>query len=172
MPRGYSSAPPTWRVEVDAKQLKKVVSALKREEDGKALAKSFIARLRVIGAPAVVAARASILGMESHSEVLPGLRASIAKQTRLSVRTTGKYPGMSVTVSKSGMPRQFRNAGAATNAPSWRHKVFGHDSRWVSQIGKPGWFEKSIEPFKPGTVEAAKAAMDEAADRVTERSRL
>src|SRR5690242_2323029 len=105
----------SYSVEVDGKQLAKVVRALKKESDGKELARDLVRELRAIGAPALQAVRASILSMSSRSEVQPGLRTTVARETRLSVRSTGKRPGISIYVRKTGMPRGFRNAPKRLN---------------------------------------------------------
>lgn len=169
-----------WKVEVDATVLKRVVSALKKESDGKELARDLIRNLRVVAEPALAAARASILSMGSHSEALPGLRATVARQTKISVRSTGRRPGVSIRVQKTGMPRGFRGAPAALNsAKGWRHPVFQRVTAkgryinvWVTQRGKPGWFDESIRPFKEPAKEAAARALDHAARRIAERSKV
>jgi len=161
----------SYSVEVDGKQLAKVVSALKREADGKQLARDLVKELRVIGQPALLAVRRSILSMDSHSEVTPGLRASTARATRLSVRSTGKRAGISIYTSKSGMPRGFKTAPKHLNAVrGWRHPVFGTD-RWVAQVGKPGWFDDTLKPFKEPAKKAAGRVLQAAARRISVRSK-
>jgi hypothetical protein len=162
----------TWaKIEVDTKTLRLLVSALKRESDGKELVKDLVRNLRTVAEPAAAAAKASILSMESHHESMPGLRASIARATKVSVRTTGKRAGVAIRTSKLGMPRGFRNAPKRLNSKKgWRHPVFGQD-RWVSQVGKPGWFDDTIAAFKPAAHEAAKRALVEMANRIDRRTR-
>jgi|SRR6185369_209755 len=169
-----------WEVEVDAQTLKRVVTALRKESDGKELARDLRRNLRVVVQPALEAARAAILTMPSQSVRQPSLRASVAKQTKIVVRTTGRHPGISIVSSKKGMPRGFRNAARHLNAKGgWRHPVYQRISPagkeinvWVRQIGKPGWFDGTIRPFKQPAKEAAAAALREAARRIEERSKI
>ena len=109
--------------------------------------------------------------MESHHGSTPGLRASVARATRVSVRTTGRRAGVAIRASKLGMPRGFRNAPKRLNAKGgWRHPVYGRDV-WVSQLGKPGWFDDTIAKFKPAAREAAKRALAEMAKRISNQTR-
>lgn len=161
------------RVEVDSKQLAKVVRALKRESDGKQLARDLVRGLRLVAEPALLAVRGAILSMDSHSEVEPGLRAAIARQTKISVRTTGRRAGVSIYSKKTGMPRNFYNAPKRLNeARGWRHPVFGHVTRWVTQRGRPGWFDDTLKPFREPGKEAASQALHAVARRIMERSKI
>lgn len=158
------------KVEVDSKRLQKVVRALKKESDGSELARDLTQKLRKVAEPALGAVRAAILSMDSHSESVPGLRASIARATKISVRSTGKRPGLSIYTTKTGMPRGFEKAPKHTNSvKGWRHRVFGTD-KWVAQIGKPGWFDATLKPFREPAVQAADEALKAAERRVSERS--
>jgi hypothetical protein len=110
--------------------------------------------------------------MGSHSTDEPSLRAAVAKQTKLSVRTAGKHPGISIYVLKSGMPRGFKNAPKYLQvAKGWRHPVFGDKTRWVRQIGKPGWFDETLRPFREPAKKAAGDALDAVARRISEGSK-
>jgi hypothetical protein len=159
------------RIEPDLKSFARVVAALRAEADGKQLRKDFVREMRMVAQPALSAARAAILSMDSHSEVVPGLRATIARKTTVSVRTTGKRQGVSIRTSKSGMPRGFENAPRNTNRPFWRHKVFGNPEKWVTQVGKPQWFDGSVRPFLPAARRGAKEALEAVARRIDERSK-
>jgi hypothetical protein len=159
------------RIEVDPKSLRLLVRALRKEADGKELVRDLKRNLVAVAEPAAAAARASILSMESHHDDEPGLRAAIARRTRVSIRTTGRRAGVAIRSSKLGMPRGFRNAPKRLNARGgWRHPVFGHD-RWVSQMGKPGWFDDTIAKFKPAAREAAHRAMVDIAKRISRQTR-
>lgn len=163
----------SYKVEVDGPTLRRVVRALKKESDGKQLARDLVAELKVVAEPALAAVKASIMSMPSHAEVQPGLRASIARQTKMSVRTTGRRPGVSIYTKKTGMPRGFSKAPKYTNRPQgWRHKVFGHVDRWVHQTGKPGWFDDTLKPFREPGKEAASRALHAVARRIEERSKV
>lgn len=159
-------------VEVDQKQLRRVYAALRAEEDGKELSRDLVRELRDVAEPAAEAARAAILSMGSHSEALPGLRGTVAHHTRVKVRLTGKRPGVMVRVDKNGMPRGFRNAPKRLNsARGWRHQVFGNPDVWVSQRGKPGWFDDTMKKFTAEAREAAGHALDKVAKRIDNKTR-
>lgn len=158
-------------IEVDAKSLRLLVAALKKESDGKALVRDLVKNLRAVAEPAAAAAKAAILSMESHHGDMPGLRTAIARKTRVSARTTGRRAGVAIRASKLGMPRGFRNAPKRLNAKGgWDHPVYGHEPK-VHQLGKPGWFDDTISAFKPAAHEGAKRALVEMANRVDRRTR-
>lgn len=158
------------RVEVDQQSLRLLVSALRKEADGKQLGQDMARNLKTVAEPALQAARAAILGMPSSTETAPGLRATVASQTRISVRRSGKRPGVAIRASKRGMPRKFRNAPQRLNRKQgWRHPVFG--GAWVTQIGQPGWFDDTIAAFKPAAVIAAGLVLDEMKARIAARTR-
>lgn len=162
----------TEHVEVDRRSLVLLVAALRKEADGKELRRDLVRNLRAVATPALQAARAAILAMPSMSTREPGLRASVAKQTKISVTTTGRRAGIRIRALKTGMPRGFRNAPKRLNSrKGWRHPVFGNREVWRSQMGQPGWFDDTIPPFKPAAVAAAAAAMDAVARRVSQRTR-
>jgi hypothetical protein len=170
------------RVELDSRSLQQLVRALKKESDGKELARDLVRNLRSVAQPALAAVRSSILSMGSHSEEEPGLRAAVARRTTISVRTTGKRPGVSIKASKVGMPRGFRNAPRLLNATrGWRHPVFSpritgtgkQINAWVKrdQMGKPGWFDDTLRAFREPGKQAAARALQAAADRIAERAK-
>jgi hypothetical protein len=160
------------RVEVDRKSLALLVAALRREADGKAMARDLVKQLRVAAQPALEAVRAAILSMPSHSVVTPGLRQAVARKTRISVRTTGRRAGVAIRALKTGMPREFKNAPKRLNAKQgWRHPVFGDRDRWVSQVGKPGWFDDTLTAQRPAVVHAVSRVLEHAANRISRSTR-
>lgn len=160
------------RIEVDEKSLTRLVTALDAESDGKALTRDLVRELESVAEPALRAAKASLLGMASHSEQSPGLRNTVAEHTRTRVRLTGKHPGVSIRSDKVGMPRGFNNAPKRLNsAKGWRHMVFGDANTWVTQRGKPGWFDDTISKFKPAARRAAQKALDDVAKRIDQRTK-
>lgn len=153
-------------VEVDQQSLRRLTRALRAESDGKALVKDLVTELRRVAEPALEAVRASILSMGSHSEALPGLRTTVAQHTKIIVRTGGRRPGVMIRSDKLGMPRGFNNAPKRLNSrKGWRHPVYG-TGRWVTQLGKPGWFDDTLQAFKPAAERAAAEAMDRMARRI------
>jgi len=160
------------RMEVDEKSLVRLVAALRSEADGKELGRELALELRAVAEPALQAARGALMSMPSSTHDVPGLRSTVAARTRISVRLSGKHPGVAIRASKAGMPRQFNNAPKRLNAAKgWRHTVFGDDSKWVTQLGMPGWFDDTIPKFKPAAQKAAKEAMDNMARRIDLKTR-
>ena len=159
-------------MEVDEKSLRLLVAALRAESDGKELGRSLARELKAVAEPALQAARGALMSMPSGSHEAPGLRSTVAARTTIRVRLSGKHPGVSIRSSKSGMPRQFNNAPKRLNAAKgWRHTVFGDDSKWVTQLGMPGWFDDTIPRFKPAAQRAAKKVMDDMARRIDLKTR-
>lgn len=160
------------RVEVDEKSLARLVATLRAESDGKALTRDLVSELRKVAEPALLAARASLMSMASGSSVEPGLRSTVAAHTRIRVRLVGKRPGVSIRADKTGMPRGFDNAPKRLNSPKgWRHMVFGDPDVWVTQRGKPGWFDDTISRHRPAAVRAAQKALDDMARRIDAKTR-
>lgn len=158
-------------IEVDRASLRLLVAALRKEADGRELKRDLVRELRVVATPALVAARAAILAMPSTSTREPGLRATVAKNTKISVTTTGRRAGVRIRAMKTPMLRGFRNAPKRLNAKGgWRHPVF-KTGKWVTQLGQPGWFDDTLPPFKPAAVAGAAAAMDAVARRISARTR-
>jgi len=159
-------------VEVDQKHLVLLTRALRAEGDGKTLSRELVRELKAVVEPAAAAARAAILSMGSTSDTEPGLRTTVARMVKTGVRTTGKHPGVFIRAKKTGMPRNFNNAPKRLNATKgWRHTVFGNDQVWVTQRGKPGWFDDTIAAFKPAAIRAAQKVMDDMARRIDFKTR-
>lgn len=71
----------------------------------------------------------------------------IPAATRVSVGFTKRNPGVAVVVNKNKAPsaRPFEHGG---NDGMFRHKVFGHEDRWVSQPARP-FLAKALEAKAP-----------------------
>lgn len=161
-------------IEVDARDLRRLVISLKKASDGKELRKDLVRGLKAAVEPAAKAAKASILSMSSsgsRDEEGTSLRAAVAAAVKTQVRTVGSRAGVYVVAGRSGMPRGFLDAPKRLNAKRWRHPVFGNRKKWVTQVGKPGWFDKAMDSAKPATVRAAKEAMDNVAQRIDHQTR-
>lgn len=162
-----------YRAEVDERDLTRLVVALNAEADGAGLRRELRAGLKAAVEPAAAAARASILsmGVGGLTRAVPSLRTVVAAAVKTEVRLGVKRAGIAVVVKKHSMPRGFFNAPKRLNArKGWRHPVFGTD-RWVSQRGKPGWFDDTLAKAKPAAVRAAKLAMDDVARRISAKTR-
>lgn len=159
-------------VEVDERSLARLVTAMRAQSDGKELVRDLVRELRAVAEPAMRAAQASIMSMGSGSTLLPSLRTTVAQHTKIRVRSGGKRPGVSIKADKNGMPRGFHNAPKRLNAAKgWRHMVFGNEGEWVTQRGKPGWFDDTISTFKPAARRAAQQVMQDMARRIDARTK-
>lgn len=160
-------------VRVDRRSLARLVAALSAEADGRELRRDLRRGLRAAAEPAAALARGSILamGVGGLDRAVPPLRTAIAAATKVQVHTGLKSAGVAVRVGKTTMPRGFRNAPKRLNArKGWRHPVFGTD-RWVTQRGKPGWFDLSMKTARPTARAAVGKAMDDVARRIDRRTR-
>lgn len=85
----------------------------------------------------------------------------IPAATRVSVGFSKRNPGVAVQVNKNRAPhaRPFEHGGREGN---FRHKVFGHEDRWVSQPARP-FLAKAAEDKAP----EAEKKITEAFDKVT-----
>jgi hypothetical protein len=161
------------RIEVEPKSLAALVAALNKEADGEKLGWDLARNLAAAVSPAAGAAKSSILTMSSPREVTDGvsLRSAVASRVAVEVRLGGSSPGVAIKAGKVGMPRGFANAPKRLNSRhGWRHKVFGREV-WVTQVGRPGWFDDTIARRKPAATKAARQALDAMAKRISDRSR-
>ena len=157
-------------VEVNPESLRRLIAALLAESDGKALKRDLVRELRGVATPARDAARTAVLASPVHGRQRrePGMRATVAARTVVAVRTTGKRPGVSVRVGRTGMPRGFKVAGRAMNRGAWRHPFFGNTERWYDQESPAkGWFDDTLPRFKEPAKAGAKRALDEVAKRIS-----
>lgn len=118
---------------------------------------------------------------ELKAELRPGLRKAgevvrdearrnaawsrrIPAATRVSVGFTARNPGVAVQVNRNRAPhaRPFEHGG---EPGFFRHKVFGHEDRWVAQRARP-FLAKAAEAKAP---EAEKQVGD-VVDRVTRQA--
>jgi hypothetical protein len=85
----------------------------------------------------------------------------IPAATRVSVGFTARNPGVSVQVNKNRAPsaRPFEHGG---NEGTFRHPVFGHKDRWVSQTARP-FLAKALAEEAP----AAERKIADVVDKVT-----
>lgn len=155
----------------DTDDLRDLARALGAEADGKKLRRELTTNIRKALAPAVAEAKSSILSMTSGGLAHDGppLRAAIARQVKAQARVTGRSAGAKVRVTKKGMPREFAWAARRTNrSKGWRHPVYGTDT-WVSQTGKPGWFDDPMQRNRAMYRKAVREAMAQSARRITRR---
>lgn len=163
-------------LDVDQKAFVRVAGQLRREADGKELRKELMKTTKAALQPAVSELRGAILAMPSSGDPRKGppLRQTIAARVRVEVRLSGKTPGARIKVRKTPSLRGFANAPMRTNRRAgWRHPVFSEDrmGSWVSQTGKPGWFDDTLKPNQEKYRRAVLAAVEEMARRVASRMR-
>jgi len=162
-----------YTVEVNERDLTRLVAALNGEADGKALRRDLVGGLRAAVEPAAALARGAILSMGVHGlkRATPPLRTAVAAAVKVEVRLGARQASVAVVVHKHSMPRAFRNAPKRLNAAKgWRHPVYGSD-QWVDQLGAPGWFDESMRVAEPAATRAAKEALDEVARRIDMKTR-
>lgn len=156
---------------VDQQALRLLARAMREESDGKQLRKDLTKELREALAPARSAVRSSIMGMSSAGmSVGPSLRKSVAQRVAIQVRMSGKASGASLRTRKTPNVRGFDNAPKRLNRrKAWRHPLWGDVERWVSQLGKPDWFDDPIRRGRATYRGAVLAAMENAAKRIKSR---
>lgn len=153
-----ASGPPIV-LSVDQAQLKHVALELRSMADGKALGKAFRTELRLAAEPTVRDAKAAILSAPARRSAAPPLRAAIAARVGIQVRTVGRNPSVAIRARKTPMVRGFRSAAKNFNKPSFRHLSFGKEP-WRTQVGAPGWFDKTMAAHRSEFRSAATRAVD------------
>lgn len=94
-----------------------------------------------------------------------GLRDTVARSLRLTVKTGSKTPRIRIEVDASKMPEDQRTLPKHLDSvKGWRHPVFGHDP-WTRQKGRP-WFKVTIERHAPAVRARILKAMDDVADKI------
>jgi hypothetical protein len=162
------------RTEVTSPDLVDLAVAIKYEEHGAVMRRELLRNLRAAVKPAVAEAKASIMSMPSGGLRQPGgsLRRAIARQVATEVSLTQRKAKVKVKVRKRNMPRGFENAPKAVSmAGGWRHPVIGTGGdRWVTQIGKPGWFDEPLRSRRATYRAAVEQAMQATANRIARRT--
>jgi hypothetical protein len=154
---------------VDTSALQTLGRALGAEADGKKLRRDLAKNMRTALAPAVAQAQSGIKSMSSGGlpHTGPPLRAAIARQVKAEARLSGRSTGARVKARKKSMPRGFANAPKRTNShKGWRRQVYGRGA-WVTQRGRPGWFDEPMKRNAKQYRAAVLAAMEQAAKRIS-----
>lgn len=158
---------------IDQTALTSLARRLGDEADGKKLRRDLAKNMRKAIAPGVVEARANLMAMGTRGLPTEGepLRRAVARGVRAEVRLGGRQVGAKLSVRKRGMPRGFKNAPARLNAAAgWRRRLWGRD-QWVTQMGRPGWFDDVPKANRRRYRAAVVAAMSEAAKRISRGAR-
>lgn len=159
------------RVTVSPEGIRTLGSALRAEEDGRALRRELARDMRNALKPYATLAKSSIMSMRSAGlGSSPRLRSSIAKKIRPEVKLGGRWTGARVKAFKTRNVRNFPHAPKRTNrASGWRHPVFGDREVWVDQTGKIDWFDRSFRGTGPQARQAVHDAMENLARRIAAR---
>lgn len=154
----------------DSASFRRVAAALDDEADGKEFRRDLATALHAALSPGVDAVRSAVLGMDSGGireggePLRQAVAAGVVSEVRLDQGTAR------IRARKRGMPRNFPNAPKRLNqARGWRHPVFSPDV-WVSQRGRPGWFDDTLRRLRPQLRAAAGEALQARATRITRRS--
>lgn len=154
-------------VEVQSRDLVQVARALRGLQDGRELRKRLRRDIAAAAKPMVPAIRSKVRALPSRGESSgrgrPGLRASIAKATRLQVQMSGRYAGVTVRVDPRKMPPGMHSLpgyleGAAPFQP-WRHPVYGNRDAFVTQHPRP-YFYAIAERYEVPVRQAAAEAIE------------
>lgn len=175
-------------VKLDQTSYHAFVHALKAESDGKALHRQLEREWRAIGTVAAADARRAIRYVPSHTSThTVSLRAAIASGVKVEANTVldparKKWPGVAIVWHRSAMAKAVRGKKASPKSILWRagqlfnrgsaweHPFYGRGSYRQQPVAAKGWFDNSIEPHKPGMVEAVRQVYREMVDRIARRS--
>lgn len=144
----------------DGGDLRRVSRELRRM-DSPEVKKRFRKELRAAAAPLVPRVRSSIRSIPSSRGYSPdGLRGSMARATRLEVKTVGKQAGVAIRVDGRKMPSHMKSLPAMVEGKKrWRHPVYGRRDVWVTQTPHP-YFYSSLRAAGPASRRAVSRVLD------------
>ena len=95
----------------------------------------------------------------------PPLRQAVANSVmvRVGLATTVQ---VSIVAEPNKMPPGMGNMPKRLNSTTFNHPVYGHRTVWVTQAGKPGWFDDSISRAAPDAEAKISDAMDLTAEYI------
>lgn len=160
---------------VDDEYMRRVVAAMKKEENGKELKRDLTRRLREIAKPAHMEAKRTITAFPSKGGPRDGqpLRQAISQRTKIEVRMAKRGTGVKIRIKGNGMPRQFKYAARRLNRDKgWRHPVFGDREVWVAQSSpNPNWFDDIMKRRKREVKPQIEEALRDMARRIRRQAR-
>lgn len=162
-----------------------IALAARLKDADRTLSRALRADLRAAAAPVVGRTRAAIESLPSHhggelrAEMAATVRASVSLGVRSGVQVTIVSAGSKMPPGKGNLPKWF-------DIGLWHHPVFargervrgkavGKDRRtgrltydppgwtWVTQTGKPGWFEGTIGASQPAFAAGVQRSLDDLA---------
>lgn len=159
------------RLTGDQEKLLRLGRALRKEADGKAIRKDLIKNLKDPIKPAIVEIKAGVMSIPTSGIPVHGesLRRAVTKRIRPEAKLSGRAVGVRVRARKTPAVRNFANAPKRLNSPKgWRHRVYGRDV-WVTQIGKPHYFDDPLIKRRAEFKRAVRRAMKDTARRISIR---
>lgn len=150
---------PELEVVIDSGEFSRLIKSIRAFD--KDLATRTRAQLRAAAKPAVAEVQQILRAPTGHPTSRTNLRATLAKGTKLSIRT-GKTAGVAITTSGSKLPNP--RLAKLYNRPSWRHPVFGDREVWVTQKGRP--YFGVVYKHRTALAEAMQRALDGAAAQI------
>jgi hypothetical protein len=159
-------------VKVDDHGIRELVSALRKEEDGKQLRKDLTKELRDAVAPGVTAVKGKLRSMphRSATKSSPALGTYVASRVKSQIKLSGKSSGIFIRIPMTPQVRGFKLAARRLNRKHWRHRVYGRNA-WVTQISPiPGYLDDTLAKDKPKYRAAVVAALDDMRKRLARRT--
>lgn len=153
---------------IDQQKLQALARRLDQEADGKKLRRDLAKNLRQVIQPAIQEIKSDLLTMSTSGLPHEGepLRTAVSRGIRAEGRLSGRSTGVRIRARRTPSVRGFKNAPRRLNsARGWRHPIYGSDY-WVTQYGKPGFFERPILKRRNELRAAVLAAMEEMAARI------
>lgn len=103
-------------------------------------------------------------GDDGRAHRVAGLRESIARAIRISVRTTGR-PGARIWIDRGRLPADQRSLPDRIEDGRWRHPVFGNRKRWTTQYSKP-WWAPTLRRMEPRMRAEVARVLDDVSHRI------
>lgn len=121
-----------------ADQLRAVARDLALVGDGKVLRKRLRHNITLAVQPMKKDVQAAALAIPAQGSVVTGLRAALARATRLRIRGGGPNTMVRLEVAPSRMPAGQQSLPALMEGVRpWRHPLFGNTNDWYPQAAHP-----------------------------------
>ena len=157
-----------------AEQLRSLARDLRKAgSEGKILRKNMRRAIQAAAEPMKRDVQAAALAIPAKGPKSTGLRAALAKSTKVQIITSGKKAGVRLFSSGKAMERTGHPAtlaGYMEGLGRWRHPVFGDTDKWVPQTSHP-YFYDTANRHLPAVQAGVIAAVDETA-KALERGHL
>lgn len=141
-------------------RLDRIITAL--GEEIAALPGDFKRDLREVADALSAEASARVLLEPTHGMKHTGLRMEIAR----GVGVTETADGVVITTSMPKRDETDIPSGMDDPATGWRHPVFGHRDRWVTQHGAFSWFTSTMDQAEELATAKLTQTLQDAADHI------